>query len=276
MRSSSNSPLTTLMVFIPLLAVPLLAVFGVPQLEPRGASSSRNAPDEDFFTHAGVGESLHHGAEDLFAPVRGSAAADSDQNGRWPSKESRHGMDGPADDTAGLSARMQGGSELDTNSQRGRGSSATNPFEERPQGNNRLGPPRPPDWSPPPDALQGWTVDSDEGRPKSGPTAGRGGSSNPLDDGSPQHPAGPADRDTMTTDSSRSLSWQQAVQRLNELGIHHFQLQPGRRSTEFHFSCSFQSPEHPRIIHRFEAEADEPLNAVQNVIAQVENWHQRR
>ena len=60
------------------------------------------------------------------------------------------------------------------------------------------------------------------------------------------------------------------MRRLNDLGIHDFHLEPGQRPNEFHFSCSFTPSNNPRITHRFEAEATEPLRAVAKVIEQIE------
>jgi hypothetical protein len=67
------------------------------------------------------------------------------------------------------------------------------------------------------------------------------------------------------------LTWRDAVTRLNQLGIRQFKLEPGARDG-FHFSCYFTPQDNPRITHRFEAEATEPLRAVENVLSQVETW----
>lgn len=71
------------------------------------------------------------------------------------------------------------------------------------------------------------------------------------------------------------LTWRSAVARLNALGIQHFQLEPGETGG-FLFSCSYSPGNNPRITRRFEAEAAEPLRAVERVLAQVEQWlHQQ-
>ena len=71
------------------------------------------------------------------------------------------------------------------------------------------------------------------------------------------------------------VTWTEAVQRLNALGIHRFQLQPGRNEHEFHFSCLHTPANNPRVTHRFEAEAGEPLRAVQLVLQQIQEWQQQ-
>jgi len=68
------------------------------------------------------------------------------------------------------------------------------------------------------------------------------------------------------------ITWKGAVHRLNSLGIHQYQLQPGQGEGEFHFSCSYTPEDNPRICHRFEAEANEPLKAVEKVLSQIETW----
>jgi hypothetical protein len=76
--------------------------------------------------------------------------------------------------------------------------------------------------------------------------------------------------------SSQPLTWRTAVRRLNKLGIRHFQLEPGARENEFQFSCSLTPSDQPRISHRFEAEAAEPLRAVERVLIQIEQWLDQR
>ena len=71
-------------------------------------------------------------------------------------------------------------------------------------------------------------------------------------------------------------SWKAAVARLNALGIRDYQLQPGEREGEFHFSCRFVSRTNPRVMQRFEAEAGEPLEAVEQVLQQIDEWKERR
>lgn len=71
------------------------------------------------------------------------------------------------------------------------------------------------------------------------------------------------------------LTWISAVEQLNALGIRQYRLQPGSSPNVFHFSCHYTPPENPRIYHRFEAEADDPLIAVSNVLKQVVQWHQQ-
>ena len=68
-------------------------------------------------------------------------------------------------------------------------------------------------------------------------------------------------------------TWQAAVRRLNELGISRYRLDVGSGPGLYLFSCFFTPPNQPNFLRRFEAEAERPLDAVRNVLAQVEEWH---
>jgi hypothetical protein len=75
---------------------------------------------------------------------------------------------------------------------------------------------------------------------------------------------------------SEPLTWRGAVRKLNELEIRNFRLQPGHRDNEFVFICSYTPSDSPRVSYRFEAEADEPLKAVEKVLEQIAEWQQRK
>jgi hypothetical protein len=72
---------------------------------------------------------------------------------------------------------------------------------------------------------------------------------------------------------TETLTWQQAVDRLNELGIRTFRLTPDSEQSGYRFVCLVTSVDDPRISRRFEAESIDPLAAVADVLAQVENWN---
>jgi hypothetical protein len=72
---------------------------------------------------------------------------------------------------------------------------------------------------------------------------------------------------------TETLTWQQAVDRLNELGIRTFRLTPDSSQNGYRFVCLVTSIDDPRISRRFEAESIDPLVAVADVLAQVENWN---
>lgn len=74
---------------------------------------------------------------------------------------------------------------------------------------------------------------------------------------------------------AETLTWRRAVQRLNQMGIREYRLEPGLSPDRFLFVCFYTPRENPRITHRFEAEASEPLRAVAKVLAQIESWRLR-
>lgn len=69
--------------------------------------------------------------------------------------------------------------------------------------------------------------------------------------------------------------WQDAARRLKKLGIRKYRLESRIDEQNFVFMCTFASPDNPRIIRRFEAEADNPLEAVQQVLEQIDEWRNR-
>ena len=73
-----------------------------------------------------------------------------------------------------------------------------------------------------------------------------------------------------------TLTWQQAVDRLNQLGIRTFRLTPNSEQDGYRFVCLVTSVDDPRISRRFEAESVDPLIAVGDVLAQVEDWNLHR
>lgn len=125
-----------------------------------------------------------------------------------------------------------------------------------------------------PDPLAGWEFDD------------RGHATRPTQ--RPADPSRPRSRPTGTdarfvredpfeldrADESGELTWQAAVGRLRALGIDEYHLSPGR-GDEFHFSCAYSPRHNPRVVHRFEAEAGEPLAAVEKVLTQIDAWASR-
>lgn len=83
-------------------------------------------------------------------------------------------------------------------------------------------------------------------------------------------------RNKRTAPQPEPLTWTKAVRRLNDLGIRNFRLEPGERPGEFLFACSYTPSQTPHVTRRFEAEADDPLKAVSKVLAQVEEAVQQR
>jgi hypothetical protein len=69
-----------------------------------------------------------------------------------------------------------------------------------------------------------------------------------------------------------TMSWLEARRQLNDLGVNEFHLEAGSVPDTFTFVAVFTPGDHPEVTYRFEAEASEPLVAVEDVVAQIEDW----
>jgi hypothetical protein len=76
--------------------------------------------------------------------------------------------------------------------------------------------------------------------------------------------------------TATGLTWREATRRIEEVGITSYRLERGESSDRFLFVCLFSPGGDERIVQRFEAEASEPLKAVEDVLAQVDQWLQHR
>ena len=274
MRSHTSGALTTWIMLIPIIGVPLLAVFGIPRAGQVDASSAedpsgyRNPLDE---AATGMGQSAYCEADDLFASTI------------------------PTDDPVLLTPQRNAHAAEPTS----RGRDWNDPFQSVQQGAPAAG-------TPPSATLQGWELDRTDGQLRetgssADPHPAHAAATHPTDlsthatrvavsDGSAtvtppriapaqdprftrvstsEHVTPPAVRQT-------DLTWQSAVVALNELGIRQYHLEPGSRANHFLFSCSYTPADNPRVTHRFEAEARQPLDAVDKVIQQVRQWRLTR
>ena len=71
-----------------------------------------------------------------------------------------------------------------------------------------------------------------------------------------------------------ALTWESANRRLESLGIQKFRLESVGEG-RFLFTCSFHPAGNPRLIQRFEAESDDALEAIQQVLDQIDVWRSR-
>ena len=342
MRSTSSGPLTTLLMFVPLLAVPAMAIFGTPQFSDSRDDAADEVSDagERRPFDPGVGESARHSADDLFAPAddrRRNGTDDYGDSTAWNDSVERyddasyneprsaaprrprlrddrhnrgreHAFADASETDAPRANLVRASQELD------QPFAEQNPPHGGPRatamhaaGTNRAGQPVAPEGNSflsvqdeplrraaPRTAAQR-ALDS---RAEAGTQFGENfaftdtdSSDEPAEDfaATEENPfASRRPSAAMETSDSRpfdepaaqpagtQMTWQQAVQRLNALGIQDYILEPGASPTQFHFCCLFTPRDNPRLTHRFEAEAAEPLDAVAEVIAQVETWMQRQ
>jgi len=232
MSSRSGSPIATLLMFVPLVAVPLLAVFGVPKFPSLNASPTEDVDDHFDEPDWGPGFDQHDSA-DVFA----SADSDSSFPAGGP----------PPFETGGQSAPARGFSN--------------DPFASESD----------PEWDLPPDALNGWSLES-----QAAPGASAGGAPQDATSSADSFPSNPDGSDAGATSAGDPFTWQSAVQRLRDFGIEDYHLQPGHQPELFHFSCLLEPSDNPSVIHRFEAESSQPLEAVRDVVTQIESWVELR
>lgn len=69
-----------------------------------------------------------------------------------------------------------------------------------------------------------------------------------------------------------NLTWTEARNQLAELGVDDFHLEAGSVPDTFTFVAVFTPGAQPDVTYRFEAEASDPLLAVEDVVVQIEEW----
>jgi hypothetical protein len=262
---------------VPLLAIPMFAVMGVPQFAPLVASpgadpgfveswslrepAARTAAPRFVAATApvvadktGIGESARCSLDDLFAPYNASpsptTAGLSLETDRQPAR-ARNGMPVPVDHASASGSRR---AAFDDANAVLAGSAA---------------------YALPDEALEGFAALPNRGGANSLPAATASGSR-------PKHAGGgfatenphtePTNAPLRRFDREPDFTWEQAVQRLKSLGIKKYHLESLLEEGGFSFRCSYTAPDNPRVTRRFEAEAPEPLAAVRIVLDQIEAW----
>lgn len=278
---------TTLLMIVPMTAVPVMAVFGIPQFVPAARSSpSTGASSHRYvFIESRVGQSDApnvrnvvvpvHGLSDLFQPLDASASAAStglsSSSGRGVSTgRNASGRQSAWTASADSATRQLDGATAQTRVSPG-GNSAV---EHRKviQTGYRTADVATSQFSAAlaeSDALASVTANTSESVIESPDVSVRTGER--------YHRATRTGRiPTAPTDTPRRLTWREAVAELNAQGIHTFRLTPGVQPGTFQFSCLVSSVDDPRVSRWFDADATEPLDAVARVLSKVENWNQTR
>ena len=230
MRSNG---LATILLMIPVLTVPALAVFGIPQFAPVVASPLDEGRDND--RESRVGNSARPAHDELFDDIDGFDSKERSPSERIPRKLNtpkstpRHGRVTSADIKNDRLIRIAT-SELGNENV-----SQAGFVEDDVQSDLRR-------------------ANSDKTRPKASELIS------------------PARREI----GNEPLTWQTAVERLNEFEIRSFRLEPGNQPGQFLFICSYTPGGSSSVSYRFEAGADEPLKAVEKVLDQIVEWRQRQ
>lgn len=253
MRSRTGHSLSTLMFMVPLLGVPLMAVFGVPQFVPVIASSV--SQDSSRLTVPrpllGVGESAAASfvADDALTARDEPTVHDLFGSSRRPQRDSRPVR---RDGQSGRETKF-----LETSLNAENWLTSASPDETNAQLSDLFGEP---------------VVARSAERNSVSPTRSHGLSAKSS---AAQHSRA-AMASNATEHMNEGITWRDAVQRLNDLGIQEFRLEPGSRLGEFYFSCEFTPQREARVTRRFEAEATEPLMAVRAVLRQIDDWLAQR
>lgn len=246
MSARHGQGLATWLIMLPLLIVPLLAVFGVPQFTPISAQTADGADGEEAGLQFELGEDAP--LAEAVPPFPGDSIEPSP-----PSRETPEGWSDPFDHPE----EWNSPNALNENSGRNPSTSPpersfSDPFDQSRGGAS----PTPTDdlWAEPqPESPRnGSGIDSYARQPAPGENENR--TPNPR------------------FEPDTQLTWREAVARLNKLGVQTFQLSQTEEPFVFQFVCDLSRPDNPRVTHRFEAKAGEPLKAVENVIQQVESW----
>lgn len=266
-----RSGLTTLLLLVPILAVPMLAIFGIPNFAPAVASP---LGDDAWQTPA----ASPGGAAPAFADAAGPQGQSNAQNGLDFSNNPRQSnlernVPWPGRTRSETAERTHPNPQLNAGSYEGFDRSAAVVTPTAPPRRLPLGqePAQPPAWpsSGQEGAIQpvGFTVPGEFAGP---PKYERPAPSEIEQTGFDASATRGARPPRVLPPATPSLTWQGAVKRLNELDISNFRLEPGSDPNQFLFMCSYTPPENPQVSYRFEAEASEPLKAVEKVLAQVE------
>ncbi len=232
MSAKAGGSLATVLMSIPLAAIPLMAIFGIPEFTPVSASSEgdrRTIRDEG---HRDDPVSYRRRASDVLAPRDGAPVRRATRDDA--------GYEDPFNSTTELAGVDRG--LTDAGSGEGVVDAQAGPPVRRPRTVGQL----------PAEADVYGTRLQDE----------------------PRAPSPPSDDATRSAHSR--ITWKDASRQLQELGITQYHLERGQQHDTFLFVCMFSPGDSPQVTQRFEAEAHEPLAAVQAVLDQINDWLRQR
>ncbi|HEY4259815.1 MAG TPA: hypothetical protein VGM98_06640, partial [Schlesneria sp.] len=262
MRSGIHGTFATLLLMVPVLSIPALAIFGIPQFAPVVASPLDEGPDEHHEKRVGKSERPD---DDMLGDLGHAPDFGSEPN------DARTGT-GRMGDSVPLPRGRNSGNRETSFDARQRSQPGTTPrssWQDEPRG----------DLHRPVDDLDGGMSRSNQTDPPKGQLKDLRFDAQPtlpeFKDARIQNTVMPKSQDPQNprmfqrgrlpeTSETRTpsrpeetFSWQDAVNRLNELEIRNFRLQPGNRENQYAFVCNYTPSDSPRVSYRFEAEADE-------------------
>ncbi|WP_437228399.1 hypothetical protein SH661x_000890 [Planctomicrobium sp. SH661] len=261
MGAKIASFLATLILSIPLAAIGLMAVFGIPQLVPANGGPGntketviRGVRDAFNWGDQGDSRSAHSQAEFDDAPQFGQAPSARPEFGS--SSAPNHRFDdrfASGNDTAPAFQAQANANDSVAVPSRSRFDSS--PVAQR--------------WNDLPEHGAPQPVSSAAFREEPAFAPRSEFASAPPASASPQ-------RETVLDREAPLLTWRQASLRLTELGVKNYHLERGATEGSFLFVCIFSPADAPHIVHRFESEAEDPLMAVNQVLQQVDRWMRSR
>lgn len=298
MLASASGPLGALLVIAPLAAIPVVAIVGIPQFAPVSASPNEEEEigdlGESAATQATPRPAIRRSADDLFAPLPGSGPANSNgtQYGSvygntsrsappaGQGRESRfdHSLDAgdnwevvssdPRNSTgrtAGTGTSLSESFPSDGRAPQGRGSSLNGTGAVDPNGfkSGLLPSVHPKEGARRDEVKRPGAVDRGAVTPDSPRVDPR--TMNELVGGASLE----AMQQMMMSEQSR---WQAAATRIKQLRIQKYRLEARIEEPRFVFRCVFAPAESSQVTQLFEADAETPIDAVEQVIEQVDEW----
>lgn len=231
--------MSSLLMSLPLIAVPCLAVFGLPSIGPATAEAEADDAIELGPSNSSAADALGSASEQPpaaagFSPIVDAASASPPENAfAADARADRQSIDRTSD-RRGATANHAIGIDDD------RATAA-------PPASDSLG------------------------------TAATSVAENPFADvQSPKTPAADLLGEATSDESAATShgSWEQVLARLKSKGVEEFYLANGETDGQFYFTCFFATGD--KTTQRFEAEGATPLDAASTVLAEVEEWQGTR
>lgn len=292
MRSSGNGPFGVLLLAAPLVAVPMLAIFGIPQFAPGVDAGSVTEQEEVGFEDEADSPRAsknrrRSNADDLFSPLdeladeaadEGEVAETDDWN---PPEEALKGyrMAPPEEQFADSSSSEEW---FDKSREQEHGDENPDEFdrgEAREGLKNRREEKEDEDY----DRSEKSRRDGRDSKSVNPPRElefGHSGDQRPEEQLTAEDEAFVDSNPRKGKDGSivvEEFSWRQASRRLRELGDnvkHYFDYDIEKETYVFH--CELSPLDDPGVVQEFQAQGHEPLTTVREVIKQVERWSKNR
>lgn len=251
------STLLTFLFSIPITAVGFMAIFGIPEIAPLNASPSDEIVIRDPYDQDPWGQQAENSQQLGTAQEFPQFSTQQNQAPQQGNEAPAWGLDVPAQ------SQQQN---------RSQGSGNQNPFRHQVTGHSIQSQPA----ANPPNHLGENTNSNLVINHQPNTPATMAANQAPVRTENPFANTGTIGNHPNTTETSaQMLTWAEASARLTELGIK-YHLERGDREGSFLFVCLYRPQSNPQVMHRFEAEENDPILAVNKAIGQVENWLQEQ